>query len=124
MNAGLAEELSRWPTATALPALVWLEWRSLVGRGQHSEHRMRRAIPDHFVSPTTTRIWPRRLTNVPWAKSLVVVSYDYLARADTPSQEGAVVGRFATANQYEGVRRITEATAAHSSIGDSGPRFE
>ena len=47
----------------------------------------------------------------PWAKSLVVVSYDYVSQADTPSQEGAVVGRFATTNQYHGVRRITGAIA-------------
>ena len=47
----------------------------------------------------------------PWAKSLVVVSYDYLPQADTPSEEGALVGRFATINQYDGVRRIAEAIA-------------
>jgi epoxyqueuosine reductase len=47
----------------------------------------------------------------PWARSLVVVSYDYLPRADTPSERGAVVARFATANQYEGVEQITRAIA-------------
>lgn len=47
----------------------------------------------------------------PWARSLVVVSYDYLQAADTPSDEGAVVGRFATSNHYARVRRITEAIA-------------
>jgi epoxyqueuosine reductase len=47
----------------------------------------------------------------PWARSLVVVSYDYLQRAETPADEGAVVGRFATTNHYAGVRRITAAIA-------------
>ena len=46
-----------------------------------------------------------------WARSLVVVSYDYLPRADTPPDGGAVVGRFATANHYEGVQGITGAIA-------------
>ena len=58
---------------------------------------------------------PDRATDVslsfPWAKSLVVVSFDYLPRADTPSDYGAVVGRFATTNQYEGVQLITGAIA-------------
>ncbi len=47
----------------------------------------------------------------PWAKSLVAVSFDYLPRADTPSDRGAVVGRFATTNQYEGVQLVTGAIA-------------
>jgi epoxyqueuosine reductase len=47
----------------------------------------------------------------PWAKSLVVVSYDYLQQAETPADGGAVVGRFATTNHYAGVRRITGAIA-------------
>lgn len=47
----------------------------------------------------------------PWARSLVVVSYDYVQRADTPQDQGAVVGRFATTNHYAGVRRITGAIA-------------
>ena len=47
----------------------------------------------------------------PWARSLVVVSYDYLQRADTPPDQGAVVARFATTNHYAGVRRITGAIA-------------
>ena len=47
----------------------------------------------------------------PWARSLVVVGYDYLQRAETPGVEGAVVGRFATTTHYDGVRRITGAIA-------------
>lgn len=47
----------------------------------------------------------------PWVRSLVVVSYDYLEGAETPPDEGAMVGRFATTNHYEGVRRITGAIA-------------
>jgi epoxyqueuosine reductase len=47
----------------------------------------------------------------PWARSIVVVSHDYLPEADTPAARGAVVGRFATTDQYAGVRRITAAIA-------------
>ncbi len=45
----------------------------------------------------------------PWAQSLVVVSFDYLPLADTPSDYGAVAARFATTNHYEGVQLITGA---------------
>jgi len=53
----------------------------------------------------------------PWARSLVVVSYDYLQAADTPPDQGGVVGRFATSNHYAGVRRITGAIAEFLRLG-------
>ena len=53
----------------------------------------------------------------PWAKSLVVVSYAYLHQAETPTDEGALVGRFATTNHYAGVRRITDAIAGFLQAG-------
>ncbi len=60
--------------------------------------------------------------SVPWARSLVVVSWGYLSRAGTPAELGAVVGRFATGDNYEGLRRITDALADH--LRASGYRAE
>jgi epoxyqueuosine reductase len=56
---------------------------------------------------------PDRSTDVtmsfPWARRLIVVGWNYLARAGGPSTTGAVIARFATRDHYEGVRRITGA---------------
>ncbi|MGH8951667.1 MAG: epoxyqueuosine reductase [Acidimicrobiia bacterium] len=49
----------------------------------------------------------------PWARSLVVVSWDYLPAARSPAKEGAVVGRFATSDHYQGVSTVTDAVAGH-----------
>jgi epoxyqueuosine reductase len=43
----------------------------------------------------------------PWARRLVTVAFDYLPSSRAPARSGAVVGRFATADHYEGLRRIT-----------------
>jgi len=112
MNAGLAEELS---------ALA--DRNGAAGFGVTGVQVFARERAALQASHETGRSGPLRFTyddpdlatdislSFPWAKSLVVVSYDYLAQADTPSLDGAVVGRFATTNQYEGLRRITGAIA-------------
>lgn len=43
----------------------------------------------------------------PWARRLVTVAFDYLPSSRAPAGRGAVVGRFATADHYQGLRRIT-----------------
>lgn len=48
----------------------------------------------------------------PWARSVVVVGWSYLGTASGPASEGALVGRFATTDQYREVRRITSALVA------------
>ncbi len=54
----------------------------------------------------------------PWAKSLVVVGVEYASRAPAPAKTGPVVGRFATTDHYEAVRRVTAAIAeAFTSAG-------
>ena len=58
----------------------------------------------------------------PWAKRLIVVGHNYLAESGTPDQDGAVVARFATANHYERVGKITDAVAAE--LVDRGYRAE
>ncbi len=82
--------------------------------------RERRALENRKVSG---RSGPLRFTfddpgaatditrSFPWAKRLVVVGWAYLPTAEDPSDRGAVVGRFATSDQYRGVRRITSALA-------------
>jgi len=49
----------------------------------------------------------------PWARSLVVLSWDYLPASRSPATEGAVVGRFATSDHYQGVSTLTSAVADH-----------
>jgi epoxyqueuosine reductase len=49
----------------------------------------------------------------PWVERIVVITWDYLPTAMSPAQTGAIVGRFATANHYEGVSRVIEPLAAH-----------
>lgn len=44
--------------------------------------------------------------SVPWARSLVVFAHGYLGESWEPSPNGAVVGRFASTDQYAVVRRI------------------
>ena len=112
MNAGLAEELS-----------TLAHRNGAAGFGVTGPEVFTRERAALRASRDTGRSGPLRFTyddpdlatdisrSFAWAKSLVAVSYDYVSQADTPSQEGAVVGRFATTNQYDGVRRITGAIA-------------
>ena len=112
MNAGLAEELSTLAhrNGAAGFGVTGVEIFARERAALRASHEAGRSGPLRFTYDD-----PDLATDVslsfPWAKSLVVVSYDYLPQADTPSQEGAVVGRFATTNQYDGVRRITGAIA-------------
>ena len=46
--------------------------------------------------------------SLPWVRSLISVGVSYVPRARTPAPSGAVVGRFATADHYEPVRRVAE----------------
>ncbi len=50
-------------------------------------------------------------SSFPWARSMVVVSYDYIPASHLPAGSGALVARFATADQYEAVRAVTSAIA-------------
>lgn len=57
----------------------------------------------------------------PWARSIVVVAHDYLEQSGGPAANGPTVGRFATRDQYEQVRRIAEGlTAALDGKGHKG----
>jgi len=47
----------------------------------------------------------------PWARHLVVVAWGYLGSTTAPAHSGPQVARFAIADQYEGVRRITSEVA-------------
>jgi epoxyqueuosine reductase len=58
----------------------------------------------------------------PWARHLVVVAWGYLSSTASPARRGPLVGRFATADQYEGVRRITSELA--SRLHRNGHRAE
>ncbi|MGH8948499.1 MAG: epoxyqueuosine reductase, partial [Acidimicrobiia bacterium] len=112
MIAGLAEELS---------ALAYRN--GAAGFGVTETHVFARERVAIRAARETGRSGPLRFTyddpdlatdvsrSFSWARSLVVVSYDYLPRAGTPAAEGAIVGRFGTANQYEGVHVITGAIA-------------
>lgn len=44
----------------------------------------------------------------PWALSLISVGRSYIGEALPPAETGPVVGRFATADHYEGVRRVLD----------------
>ncbi len=114
MNAGLAQELSTlaYRKGAAGFGVTGAEVFTRERAALHASHETGRSGPLRFTYDD-----PDLATDVsqsfPWAKSLVAVSYDYLPEANTPAGEGAVVGRFATADQYEGVRRITGAVAEY-----------
>jgi epoxyqueuosine reductase len=58
----------------------------------------------------------------PWARSLVVLAVDYLARSASPAPVGAVVARFATADHY---RLLDPAIAAITGrLAEAGRRAE
>ncbi|HSK06593.1 MAG TPA: 4Fe-4S double cluster binding domain-containing protein [Acidimicrobiia bacterium] len=67
---------------------------------------------------------PDRATDItgsfPWARRLVTVAFDYLPSSRAPARSGAVVGRFATADHYRGLRHITAEVAGH--LVDRGHR--
>lgn len=69
---------------------------------------------------------PDRATDVtasfPWARSIVVFAHGYLPHSGEPALTGPVVGRFATRDQYAGVRRIA-AGVCHS-LTAAGARAE
>lgn len=58
---------------------------------------------------------PERATDVtlslPWARSLVVFAHAYLPESHDQAQTGPIVARFATADQYEPLRRIARGIA-------------
>ena len=58
----------------------------------------------------------------PWARSIVVFAHNYLSNAISPAQTGATVGRFASANHYQPVRRIAGQLAAQ--LKDVGHQAE
>jgi len=112
MNTGLVEELSTlaYRNGAAGFGVTGAEVFTPERAALRASHETGRSGPLRFTYDD-----PDLATDVtlsfPWAKSLVVVSYDYLQEANTPAHEGAVVGRFATLNQYDGVRRITRPIA-------------
>jgi epoxyqueuosine reductase len=58
----------------------------------------------------------------PWARNIVVIAHDYLPASDPPAATGAVVGRFATSDQYTPVRLIADGLAAE--LRAAGARAE
>jgi epoxyqueuosine reductase len=63
--------------------------------------------PLHFTydDPVTATDISR---SFPWARSLVVFTHGYLGDTHGPAARGAVIGRFATSDQYAHVRRIAD----------------
>lgn len=47
-------------------------------------------------------------SSFPWARSIVVFAHGYLAATSGPAASGPTVGRFATRDQYEAVRKIAD----------------
>lgn len=58
----------------------------------------------------------------PWARSIAVFAHGYLGRADPPASTGPVVARFATRDQYSGVRHIAEGVS--TALSEDGARAE
>lgn len=69
---------------------------------------------------------PKTATDVtmtfPWARSLLVIGYDYLPTTSAPAATGVVVGRFATSDQYQIVSKV--ARAVSNRIRQEGGRAE
>lgn len=78
----------------------------------HSHKRNGMAGPLHFTYSDPALAANVRKT-FPWAQSIVVIGYNYLPSASTPASTGAIVGRFATSDQYDRVRSATDAILAH-----------
>lgn len=60
--------------------------------------------------------------SLPWARSIVVFGVSYIDRALSPAPTGPIIGRFATPNHYEEVRRVAEAVRA--CLAESGAKAE
>lgn len=58
-----------------------------------------RSGPLHFTYDDPDVSADVRVTH-PWARSLIVMAVDYLARSSAPADTGAVIGRFATRDHY------------------------
>lgn len=71
----------------------------------HRENGMSGPLHFTFDDPETATdvTW-----SFPWARSIVVFAHGYLAASRTPADSGAVVGRFATSDQYAPVREIAD----------------
>jgi len=80
-----------------------LKLRIEKGAGRSGPLRFTYDDPDQATDLTRTFSWARRV---------VVIGWDYLAHSSTPAENGAVVGRFATSNHYEGLGRIASKVAA------------
>ncbi|NND84852.1 MAG: hypothetical protein HKN46_06850 [Acidimicrobiia bacterium] len=99
-------------SAAPLPAAkVHLE--SSVRSGRASRLRFTHAEPD--VATDVRRTFP-------WAASVVSVAWSYAGDAPAPAPTGPVVARFATADRYDGVGRVTDALVAE--LRDAGHRAE
>lgn len=66
--------------------------------------------PLHFTYDDPEVATDTTLT-LPWARSIVVFAHDYLDDSGPPAPTGPTVGRFATRDQYEPLRRIAEGLA-------------
>ena len=79
------------------------------------------AGPLHFTYSDPPAATDLKFT-FPWARSIVVVGFNYLPSASTPASTGAIVGRFATSDHYKNVRRATHSISAH--LRSRGARAE
>lgn len=90
-------------------------------RRLHTHKRSGMSGPLHFTyhDPETATDVTRTF---PWARNIAVFAHGYLTDADTPAPTGPVVARFATRDQYAGVRRIAERVSAR--LAADGARAE
>lgn len=86
---------------------------SMVSRG--AAGRLRFVFDDPATASDVTATFP-------WARSLLVIGYNYLPTTSASSATGAVVGRFATSDQYEAVSRAAQAVS--NRIRQEGGRAE
>ena len=68
--------------------------------------RLRFTYDDPVVATDVRRTFP-------WARRVAVVGWAYVPQSPGPAPSGAMVGRFATRDHYEGVREVTNALAGH-----------
>ena len=74
-----------------------------VASGRASRLRFTHSEPDVATDVRAT---------YPWATRVVSVSATYAGRAPGPAASGPIVARFATGDQYEQVRAVTDANGA------------
>lgn len=60
--------------------------------------------------------------SLPWARRIVVFAHGYLSHSHQPAATGPVIARFATRDQYTGVRRIAQGVSDELTAG--GARAE